>query len=183
MHCSSLSPTFSSVLLYDHPFSRYCTFYDFFIDSHVKISKCHKIFNFGYIAKTSITLCPIMTALFIIRFGSDRMKTGGVAFEIFAPIASHANEKEKTNFKIWKVEILKKRKKAVWRYGAWVASHKIWLGSVQRFFFFFEKPELTDGRTTDACATSVALLASQAELKKVIWKYREYTWSSPHNLA
>ncbi len=39
------SPIFSSVSFYDQPFSRNCTFYDFPIDSHVKISKYHKIFK------------------------------------------------------------------------------------------------------------------------------------------
>ncbi len=34
-----------------------------------------------------------MTTLFIIKFGSDRMKTeGGVAFEIFAPIGPHVKK-------------------------------------------------------------------------------------------
>ncbi len=36
------SPKFSSVTLHNQPFSRYCTFQDFPIDFHVKISKCHK---------------------------------------------------------------------------------------------------------------------------------------------
>ncbi len=37
-----------------------------------------------------------MTTLFVIEFGSKRTKTvGGVAFEIFAPIGFHVNEKEK----------------------------------------------------------------------------------------
>ncbi len=35
------SPTFSSISLYDQPFSRYCTFYDLPVDFHVKISKQH----------------------------------------------------------------------------------------------------------------------------------------------
>ncbi len=34
-------------LLYDQPFSRYCTFYHFLIDSHVKISKCYNFFILG----------------------------------------------------------------------------------------------------------------------------------------
>ena len=40
------SPIFPSVSLYDLPFSRSCTFSDFATDSRVKISKCHKTFNF-----------------------------------------------------------------------------------------------------------------------------------------
>ncbi len=80
-HCSTPSPKFSSVSLHDQPFLRYSTFYDFPIDCHVKISKCHKIFKFWQIAKTFIILHPLMTALFIIKFGSGRIKSvGGVAF-------------------------------------------------------------------------------------------------------
>ncbi len=40
VHCSTPSPKFSSVSLYDQPFSRYCTSYDS-IDSHVtSTTKC-----------------------------------------------------------------------------------------------------------------------------------------------
>ena len=51
VHCRTLSPKFWSVLIYDQPFSRYCTFYYLPIDFYVKISKCHKIFNLWQIAK------------------------------------------------------------------------------------------------------------------------------------
>ena len=75
------SPKFSSVSFYDHPFSRYCTFQDFLIASHVKISKCHKIFILGQIPKTFITLHSLIPALFIIKFGSYQIQTvGRVAF-------------------------------------------------------------------------------------------------------
>ena len=67
-----------------------------------KISKCHKIFNFWQIAKSFITFYSPMTSLCIIKFGSDQMKTEGVAF-CFAPIGSHVNEKEKKNIKILKL--------------------------------------------------------------------------------
>ena len=51
------------------------------IDSHVKISKCHQIFNFWQIAKISMALHSLMTALFIIKFGSHQIKAvGGAAF-------------------------------------------------------------------------------------------------------
>ena len=39
-----------------------------------------QFFIFGQITKIAITLYSPMTAVFIIKFGSDRMKTGGVAF-------------------------------------------------------------------------------------------------------
>ncbi len=56
------------------------------IDSHVKISNCHNIFKFWQIAKISITVYFPMTALLIIKFGSNQMKTvGGVAFWNFQP--------------------------------------------------------------------------------------------------
>ncbi len=60
----------------------------------------------------------IMTALFIIKLGSDRKKTAGlVAFwNVYTPIGSHVNEKEKENHKNFKNENFEKRKK-VWRYG------------------------------------------------------------------
>ena len=47
----------------------------------LKISKCHKKFNFWQSAKTFITCYSLMTSLLIIKFGSDQMKiVGGVAF-------------------------------------------------------------------------------------------------------
>ena len=64
VHCSTPSPIFSSVLLYDYLFSRYSTF-RFPIDSYLKILKCHKIFNTWPIGKksnslysTMVTQCP-----------------------------------------------------------------------------------------------------------------------------
>ena len=46
------------------------------LDSHVKISKCHKIFIFWQLANSFINLHSTMTALFVIKFGSDRVKAG-----------------------------------------------------------------------------------------------------------
>ena len=46
-----------------------------------KMSKCHKIFIFFWqIAKISMTLYSPMTAVFVIKFGPNRMKTVGVVF-------------------------------------------------------------------------------------------------------
>ncbi len=56
------------------------------IDSYVKISNCHKIFKFWQIAKISKFLYSPVTAVFIIKFGPDRMKTvGGLALWNFQP--------------------------------------------------------------------------------------------------
>ena len=41
------------------------------------VTKCHKIFNFWQIAKTFITFYSSITTLYIIKFGSDRMKIVG----------------------------------------------------------------------------------------------------------
>ena len=54
VHCSTLSPKFSSASLYDRDIPHLT----FPIDSHVKISKCHKIFNYWQIAKISINYIP-----------------------------------------------------------------------------------------------------------------------------
>ncbi len=72
MHYSTLNPKFLSVSLYDQLLSRYYTFKDFPIGFHVKISKCCKICNFCRLLKR---LYSLVTALFIIRFGSYRIKT------------------------------------------------------------------------------------------------------------
>ncbi len=45
----------SSIFPPVQPFSRQCTFLDFPTGTHVKISKCHKFFNFWQIAKKCIT--------------------------------------------------------------------------------------------------------------------------------
>ncbi len=50
------SPKFSSVSLYVQPFSKYSTCQDFPIDSHVKISNCHKMFKTWPISK-KVTSC------------------------------------------------------------------------------------------------------------------------------
>ncbi len=54
-----------------------------------------------------------------------------------------------------------KRKKLVWRYGGEGTTHKIWPGSMQRFPRNLSLR--TDGRTTDACATTVALLCKHKQ--------------------
>ncbi len=57
--------------------------------------------NFGKSPIYTITFYLIMTTLFIITFGSNRMNTGGgVAFEMFAPTWLHVNENEKHPLKI-----------------------------------------------------------------------------------
>ena len=58
-----------------------------------------------------------MTTLFIIKFGSDRMKNReGIAFEIFAPMGSHVHENETKVVKTCvKSEHFEKRKKIVWK--------------------------------------------------------------------
>ncbi len=52
----------------------------------------------------------------------------------------------------------------VWRYGGEGATHKIWPGSMQRFPRNFEFTD--DGRTTDACAMTVALLTKSSRAKR-----------------
>ncbi len=47
----AVSLKLSSVALYNHPFSKYCIFYHFSIDSHVTISQCHKMFKNEVIGK------------------------------------------------------------------------------------------------------------------------------------
>ena len=76
MHCSTPSPTFSSVSLYDQPFLRHSA-----VTPILKFKSDTKFLIVWQIAKISITLYSPMTAVFIIKFGPDRMKTvGGVAF-------------------------------------------------------------------------------------------------------
>ncbi len=80
VHYSTLSLKFSSVSIYDQPFLRYSTF-RFPIDSYVKISSATKFFFFIWqIAKISIPLYSLMTAVFIITFGPHRMKGIVAAF-------------------------------------------------------------------------------------------------------
>ncbi len=80
VHCSSPSPKFSSTIsrCWDIPNFR------FPIDSYIKISKCHIFFliwgQITNISIISITLYFPMTAVFIIKFGPDQIKTIGVAF-------------------------------------------------------------------------------------------------------
>ena len=65
----------SSISLFNQSFSRYCIFQDFPIDSHVKISKYLKIFKFWQINNIYHNFCSFLTTLFIIKFGSEPMKT------------------------------------------------------------------------------------------------------------
>ncbi len=82
----TVSPKFSSVLLNGQPFSIYYTFYDFLIDSHVKIWKCHILFKAWLIVKKTNSLYSPMTANVLIKFGWHRMKTVvGVGFWNFQP--------------------------------------------------------------------------------------------------
>ncbi len=56
----------------------------------------------------------------------------------------------------------------VWRYGGEGATHKIWPGSIQRFprnLSLRTTDGRTDGRTTDACAMTVALLTKSSRAK------------------
>ncbi len=54
-----------------------------------------------------------MTTLFIIKFGSNRMKCGGVAFGNFAPIGFHINDNEK-KFKSKNFGKKKKKRLEIW---------------------------------------------------------------------
>ncbi len=63
-----MSAKFSSVSLYGQLFFRYCTFYAFAIDSHVKISKRHKIFKTWPIAKKSNSLYSPMVDNVLKKF-------------------------------------------------------------------------------------------------------------------
>ncbi len=51
-----------------------------------------------------------------------------------------------------------------WRYGGVGATHKIWPESMQRFPRNWSL-QTTDGRTTDACAMTVALLTKLGRAK------------------
>ncbi len=66
-----------------HPFrstiSRFQDIAHLPIDFHVKIPKCHNIFNSWQIAKR-LTLHSFMTVLLNIKLGPDQIKTAGVAF-------------------------------------------------------------------------------------------------------
>ena len=87
VHCRTRGPGVPSF----HPFrSMINRFWDiphfrFPIDSHVKISKCHKIFKTWLIAKKSTSAYSTMVANVLIKFGWHRMKTVGVAFWNFQP--------------------------------------------------------------------------------------------------
>ncbi len=73
--------------------------------------------------------------------------------------------KTKKNRKNLNIENFEKKKKMVWRYGGEGATHKIWPGSMQRFLRNLSL-RATDGRTTDACAMTVALLTKSCRAKK-----------------
>ncbi len=55
------------------------------IDSHVKISKCHKMFSTWPIVKKSDSLYSTVVANVLIKFGWHQMKTVGGAFWNFQP--------------------------------------------------------------------------------------------------
>ncbi len=116
-----------------------------------KISKCHKILNFSQISKIYITLFSPMTTLFIIKFGSDRMRTGGVAFWFFCfffgPRVPCWRKRKKTrkNLKIGNFEWTKKKR--VRKYGREAAAHRCWPGFKEWF------PRKVSLRTTDGRAT------------------------------
>ena len=77
---------FSTASFYDLPFSKYSTSQVFPLTPILKFQSAPK-FYFWQIAKISITLHSPVTALFILKFGSDRIKTlGGVTFYISSPI-------------------------------------------------------------------------------------------------
>ncbi len=81
VHCSTPSPKFSSVSLYDQPFSRYCTFTICPLTSMLKFQSATKFLIFRKLPKHLLILHFFMTALLIIKFGSDRIQNvGGVAF-------------------------------------------------------------------------------------------------------
>ncbi len=90
-----------------------------------------------------------MTSLFIIKFGSVQMKIVGVAFWNFC---SH----RKKNRKNLKIEKKRKEKNCleIW-----------WIGWCPQNLAVSEKPECTDERTTDSCATTVALLTKSSRAK------------------
>ena len=127
VYCRTPSPKFSSVSLYNPLFSRYCTFYDFPIVSHVKISKCHKIFNRWHIGKTFITLYFHIAALLIMKFGSDWIKSvGGVAFWNFQPhmVLLTKISKCHKNFNFWQ-----SAKTFITFSHDYLIYHKVWLRS------------------------------------------------------
>ena len=61
----------------------------------------------------------------------------------------------------------KKKKTIVWLYSREGATHKIWPGFMQRFLRSLSLRTTdgrTDGRTTDACAMTVALLTKSSRV-------------------
>ncbi len=79
----------SSVLLSDQLFSRYCIFYYFPIDSHVKISQCHNIFKTWPIAKKSNRMYSTTVAILAnvpwSWLKSDENHRGNSILELPAP--------------------------------------------------------------------------------------------------
>ena len=57
------SPTFTHVSLYDQPFSRCCTFWDFSVDFHVKIPRCHKCLKLGRLPR-KVKACILLLPMF-----------------------------------------------------------------------------------------------------------------------
>ena len=104
-----------------------------------------------------------MTTLLNIKFGSDRMKTGGVAFWNFhsetpfeTSIVSHVNENEKKNRKNLKNWKFKKKKCLEVQLRGTYQQNLSWIYStVSERPDFTDDGRTTDGRTTDASATTV----------------------------
>ncbi len=84
VHCRTTSPKFLSVSLYNH-FQDIAHFRIFPLSPMLKFQSATKIFNFWQIAKTFITLHSLMTALYIMKFGSDQIKPVGGAFPFKVP--------------------------------------------------------------------------------------------------
>ena len=82
-----------------------------------KILKCHNFFlNFWNIAKTFVTFYSPMNTLFIVKFGSDRMKIVR-SFFIFAPLLMKT-KKNRKHLKIGKFEKIKKMVLEIWWKGS-----------------------------------------------------------------
>ncbi len=153
---------------FDQPFSRYCTCYDFPIDSHDKISKCHKIFKFWQIANIYHNfLFPHDSLIYYkvwLRSDENPWKLKELRFEIFAPIRSHVNENEKKKIvKNWKLKILKKIK---WSGEMIKRELPTKVGRYPCSGFW--ETWVYGRRTTDACATTVALLTKSNRAKKCL---------------
>ena len=73
VHCSSLSPKFSSIRSAISRFQDIAHFRIIPLTPMLKFQSATKFLIFWHIAKTVITLHSPITALFITKFGSDRI--------------------------------------------------------------------------------------------------------------